>query len=137
MMTIFSLLIGIIVLFGSVVSVLSTFGILRLPDVYLRSHAATKSTTLGILCILVGSFLFFLIFEGDISARLLLGILFVFITAPVAGHLNARAAYRTNVPLWEGTIQDALTPVLRGKKRVLLEKEEVSVDGNAEQKSHE
>lgn len=137
MMTIFSLLIGIIVLFGSVVSVLSAFGILRLPDVYLRSHAATKSTTLGILCILVGSFLFFLIFEGDISARLLLGILFVFITAPVAGHLNARAAYRTNVPQWKGTIQDALTPVLRGKKRVLLEKEEVSVDGNNEQKSHE
>ncbi|WP_211749642.1 monovalent cation/H(+) antiporter subunit G [Paenibacillus sp. Marseille-Q4541] len=137
MTTIFSILIGILVLFGSVLSVLSAFGLIRLPDVYLRAHAATKSTTLGILCILFGSFLFFLVFDGYISARLLLGILFVFMTAPVAGHLNARAAYRTDVHLWKGTVQDSLAPVLRGKKRLLLEEEEISVDGKEEQKQQE
>ncbi|MCZ1267663.1 monovalent cation/H(+) antiporter subunit G, partial [Paenibacillus tundrae] len=49
-------------------------------------------------------------------ARVLLGIVFVFITAPVAGHLNGRAAYRTDVPLWEQSVQDELEPLLKGKK---------------------
>lgn len=137
MMTIFSIFIGLLVLFGSILSVLSAFGLIRLPDVYLRAHAATKSTTLGVLCILFGSFLFFIVFDGYISARLLLGILFVFMTAPVAGHLNARAAYRTDVPLWKGTVHDALAPVLRGKKRPLAEEEEVSVDDKDERKETE
>lgn len=103
-------LIGIIVLLGALLSALSTFGLLRLPDTYLRSHAATKSTTLGILFILGAAFFYFLIYldYADASAKLLLGIVFVFVTAPVAGHLNGRAAYRSGVPLWEQSVRDDL-----------------------------
>lgn len=108
-------IIAVLVLIGALVSALSAFGLIRLPDVYLRAHAATKSATLGILCILTSTFLYFLIFDGYVSARLLLGIVFVFITAPVAGHLNGRAAYRTDVPLWKQSVQDELRPVLKGK----------------------
>ncbi|MFS0869465.1 monovalent cation/H(+) antiporter subunit G [Paenibacillus xylanilyticus] len=108
--------IGLIVLLGALLSALSAFGLIRLPDVYLRAHAATKSTTLGVFCVLSGTFFFFWYFDNYISARVLLGILFVFITAPVAGHLNARAAYRTDVPLWEQSVQDELEPLLKGKK---------------------
>lgn len=42
------------------------------------------------------------------SVRLILGILFVFVTAPVAGHLICRAAYRSHVPLAEGSGEDEL-----------------------------
>ena len=47
--------------------------------------------------------------------RVILGIIFVFITAPVAGHLVCRAAYRSRVPLAEGSGDDALNPVLFGE----------------------
>lgn len=104
--------ISILVLIGAVLSLLSAFGIIRFPDVYLRAHAATKSATLGVLCVLTGAFLFFLIYEGYSSMRILLAIVFVFITAPIAGHLNARAAYRTGVPLWK-LAKDELRPALK------------------------
>ncbi|MGF9713656.1 Na+/H+ antiporter subunit G [Paenibacillus sp. JMULE4] len=109
-------LIGILVLLGALLSAISAFGLIRLPDVYLRSHAATKSATLGVLSILFGAFLYFIIFEGYTSARLLLGIVFVFITAPVAGHLIGRAAYRTGVPLWERSAQDDLKGVVKQRR---------------------
>ncbi|GIQ62720.1 hypothetical protein PACILC2_12880 [Paenibacillus cisolokensis] len=52
------LLLGMLVLAGAALSALSAFGMIRLPDVYLRSHAATKSATLGVLFILLGAFLY-------------------------------------------------------------------------------
>jgi multicomponent Na+:H+ antiporter subunit G len=106
-------LVGMLILVGSLLSLLSAFGLLRLPDVYTRSHAATKSATLGVVCVLSGAFIFFWSNEGIISARLILGIVFVLLTAPVAGHLIGRAAYRTKVPLWDKSVQDDLKHVLR------------------------
>lgn len=111
------LAIGIIVLLGAVISVISVFGLIRLPDVYLRSHAATKSATLGVLLILLGGFLYFWIFENHVSIKLLLGIVFVFITAPVAGHLNGRAAHRSGVSLWKGSVRDDLKEDMKRERR--------------------
>lgn len=104
-----------LILFGSIISVISALGMIRLPDVYTRSHAATKSATLSVLCCLLGAFIYFWFHDGFISVRLILGIIFVFITAPVAGHLVCRAAYRSRVPLAEGSGDDALKPVLFGE----------------------
>lgn len=108
-----SVVVGVLILIGALFNVLASFGMLRLPDVYTRSHAATKSATIGVICILSGAFIYFWIVEDHISIRLILGIVFVFITAPVAGHLICRAAYRTKVPLWEKSVQDDLKPRLR------------------------
>nr|WP_275695551.1 monovalent cation/H(+) antiporter subunit G [Fredinandcohnia sp. SECRCQ15] len=99
---------GVIILFGALLSVLSAIGVLRLPDVYTRNHAASKSATLGVLSILLGAFLYFWVEEGYMNARLLLGIVFVFLTSPVAGHLISRAAYNSKVPLWDKSVQDDL-----------------------------
>ena len=102
----------ILILLGSIISVISAFGLIRLPDVYTRSHAATKSSTLSVLACLLGAFIYFWSTDGFVSVRLILGIIFVFLTAPVAGHLVCRAAYRSRVPLAEGSGEDALKPVL-------------------------
>ncbi len=110
------LLIGGLVLLGALFCGLGAFGLFRLPDVYLRSHAATKSATLGVLCVLSGAFLFFFFYMNVASVKLLLAIVFVFITSPVAGHLNGRAAYRSGVPLWKGSVQDDLKPVLEERQ---------------------
>lgn len=101
-----------LVLFGSIISVISAFGLIKLPDVYTRSHAATKSSTLAVLACLLGAFIYFWSHDGYVSIRLILGIVFVFITAPVAGHLVCRAAYRSRVPLAENSGEDELKAVL-------------------------
>ncbi|WP_246608334.1 monovalent cation/H(+) antiporter subunit G [Paenibacillus agaridevorans] len=106
----------VMVLIGTVLSLLSSLGFLRFPDVYTRSHAATKSITLGILFILLATFLYFLFVHEQVSVRLLLGIIFVFLTAPVTGHLIARSAYRYGVK--PSGVQDELAADLeKAKKR--------------------
>lgn len=99
---------GICILFGTLISFISAIGIVRLPDVYTRSHATSKSTTLGVLSILIGTLLYFVISEGYFSIRLILGIIFVFLTAPAAAHMICRSAYRANVPLAETSVEDEL-----------------------------
>lgn len=114
---IFEFVAALLILIGGVVSVISACGIIRFPDVYTRSHAATKSSTLAVLLTLSGAFLYFWVTESIVSVRLLLGILFVFLTAPVAGHLITRAAYRSNVKLSDTTIEDELKEVFRDNKK--------------------
>lgn len=115
-----------LILGGSIISVISAFGMIRLPDVYTRSHAATKSATLSVLACLLGAFIYFWSHDGFVSIRIILGIVFVFITAPVAGHLVCRAAYRSRVPLAEGSGEDRLKPVLFGEELTVFEKNEDS-----------
>ncbi|GIO41320.1 Na+/H+ antiporter subunit G [Paenibacillus apis] len=99
---------AVFILVGAIFSVVSAIGNVRLPDVYTRSHAASKSSTLGVLSTLIGTLLYFLILDGFFSIRLILGIFFVFLTAPVAAHMICRSAYRHHVPLTESTVQDEL-----------------------------
>lgn len=106
------LIIVLLILLGSIISMISAIGMIRFPDVYSRAHAATKSTTLAVLITLTGVFLYFLFVHGNMSVRLGLGIVFVFITAPVSGHILLRAAYRSKVPMAETTIKDELKPHL-------------------------
>lgn len=103
---------ALFILFGSMLSVISAIGIIRFPDVYTRAHAATKTTTVAVLITLVGVFLYLWLSEGFISVKLMLGILFVFLTAPVSGHLVLRASYRANVKMADTTVEDELKDVL-------------------------
>jgi len=108
----------VMVIIGTLMNTLSSLGFIRLPDVYNRSHAATKSITLGILFILLGTFIHFLFVDDYFSVRLLLGIVFVFLTAPVTGHLIVRSAYRFGVKLSDSSIKDELAEDLeRAKKK--------------------
>ncbi len=100
--------VAVCILIGTAATLLSSLGVLRLPDVYTRAHATTKSTTLGILFILLGAFLYFLFTHQTISIRLLLGVVFVYFTAPIAGHMIIRSAHRSGVPLADISIQDQL-----------------------------
>ena len=108
---------ALFILAGSIIVFISAIGIVRLPDAYTRSHAASKSSTLGVLSTLVGTLLYFFISEGYFSIRLILGIFFVFLTAPVAAHLIARSAYCNGVPLTETSVEDDL-------KKYYFEKEQ-------------
>ncbi|SIT89339.1 Na+/H+ antiporter subunit G [Edaphobacillus lindanitolerans] len=109
---------AILMVTGGLMSLVSAIGLIRLPDVYTRSHAATKSSTLAVLLTLLGGFLYFWALERFISVRLLLGILFVFLTAPVAGHVIIRAAHRSGVKLADISKKDELA---EAKERLMEE----------------
>lgn len=107
----------LLIFFGSLISVISAIGIIRFRDIYSRAHAATKTTTLAVLITLVGVFIYVWTMDGYISVRLMLGIAFVFITAPVSGHLVLRASYRSQIKMTDDTADDELYPVLFGDKK--------------------
>ncbi|WP_110928631.1 monovalent cation/H(+) antiporter subunit G [Bacillus massiliglaciei] len=99
----------ILILLGTFLILVATFGILRLPDVYTRNHAASKSTTLGIMFILLGTFLYFYYEHGHFNSRVLLAVFFILLTSPVAGHLLSRSAYYSGVKMWDRSVEDDLS----------------------------
>lgn len=117
MTVIANILIVSTILSGVIFTIVTTIGILRLPDVYTRAHAASKSATLGVMCILLGVFLHFWIHEGHFSIQLLLGIAFMFITSPIGGHLMSRAAYISGVKPTSLTVGDDLKEVIEEAKK--------------------
>lgn len=98
---------GILVLLGSFFCLSAALGVLRLPDVYARMHAGTKAGTLGIGCLFVAIAVHFA--DLEITTRVIAGFAFFVLTAPVAAHLLARAAYFAGVAPWEGTYIDQLS----------------------------
>lgn len=102
-----ALTIGAVALLGAAAaffSLVAVVGFYRLPDVYARAHAASKSETLGALAALAASAVTF----GTVSetVKLALLALFVFVTAPTAAHAVVRAAADTGLEPW--TREDAV-----------------------------
>lgn len=95
-----------LMIIGATFMLLAAVGVVRLPDVFTRMQATTKAATLGMGCMFGAAAIYFATLE--VAARALAVIVFVYLTAPVAAHMIARAAYFVGVPLWEGTIRDEL-----------------------------
>ncbi|MEZ4613943.1 MAG: monovalent cation/H(+) antiporter subunit G [Caldilineaceae bacterium] len=93
-MTIGEAMILLLATIGVIFMLLSAIGILRLPDVYARMHAAAKATTMGVTCVLLATGLYY----EEYTVRLVLLIVLFFITGPIATTTMARAAYRTAKP---------------------------------------
>ncbi|MCB0192937.1 MAG: monovalent cation/H(+) antiporter subunit G [Anaerolineae bacterium] len=91
----------IFIIIGAAFMLISAIGVIRLPDLYLRMSASTKSSTLGVIFVLLAAALFF--DELSVISRAIAAIAFLLLTAPVAAHRMGRAAYFNGVPLWEGT----------------------------------
>ncbi|MCP8616943.1 monovalent cation/H(+) antiporter subunit G [Salirhabdus salicampi] len=112
------IIISFLLIAGTFFILSGSVGIIRFPDVYTRLHAATKSSTLGVSNVLVGAFLFMYFYAETFSGKLILGIIFVLLTAPVSGHVISRAAHRSGVDLWSGSIKDAYQDDLDNVKKL-------------------
>jgi multicomponent Na+:H+ antiporter subunit G len=99
-----AILTAVLVLLGSGLMLLAAVGILRLPDLFIRMHAATKPATLGVGLLMLAAAVHF--GELGIATRAVLIVAFFVLTMPVAAHMIGRAAYLSGVPLWEGTVVD-------------------------------
>ncbi len=97
---------GALLIVGAFFTLVAAVGVVRLPDVYTRMHAASKTGTVG-----SGVMLLAIAFHSgqfDVVTRAIAGIVFFLLTAPLSAHLLARAAYCTGVPPWPGTRPDEL-----------------------------
>jgi multicomponent K+:H+ antiporter subunit G len=86
------IIISLFLLVGAAFALIGSWGLLHLPDFYMRLHGPTKATTLGVGGMIVGSVIFFSTRGEGISLHELLITLFLFITAPVSAHMLAKAA---------------------------------------------
>ena len=82
---------------GGAFTLIGAIGMLRLRDFFMRLHAPTKATTLGVGGVLLASMAASL-WHDDISVRELLVTLFLFLTAPVSAALMAKAALHLELP---------------------------------------
>lgn len=110
--TILNTLIVLSILFGLFFMALAAVGLLRMPDFYLRTHAATKGVTLGLMGLVVGVVIAATQSSdanttGIITKAALL-ITFQFVTNPVAAHLLSKAAHLDGCPQWKGHLGDEL-----------------------------
>jgi len=91
---------------GSFFALVASIGLLRLPDVYTRMHAASKAGTMGSCLMLIA----LAIHTTDVGtmSRALAGVVFFLLTAPVSSHLLAKAAYSVGYRLHSSAVIDEM-----------------------------
>ncbi|MDW8399852.1 MAG: monovalent cation/H(+) antiporter subunit G, partial [Acetobacteraceae bacterium] len=99
------------VLAGGAVTLVAALGVARLPDAFLRMHAATKAGVVGSGLVLAG--IGFAFNDFDTWLRVGLIVVFLLVTTPVSAHGLGLGAYLGGAPLWGGTAADHLAGVLK------------------------
>jgi multicomponent Na+:H+ antiporter subunit G len=97
---------GLLLIVGSFFALIASIGIIRLPDVYSRMHSASKAGTVGSGLMMIA--LAITAESSGTSIRAIAGVFFFILTAPIAAHLLARAAYKVGYPLWEHSVADEM-----------------------------
>jgi len=95
-----------LMLTGVAFAVIAAVGLVRLPDLFSRIHAAPKPATLGLVLVLIGAAL--RVESGEDAAKLLLVGAFTFLTAPVGAHVLGRSAYRAGTAGLDRLVVDEL-----------------------------
>ncbi|MEL7238400.1 MAG: monovalent cation/H(+) antiporter subunit G [Planctomycetota bacterium] len=128
-----NLLTLLLLVLGLFFMLVGAVGVVRLPDFYARSSAASKCVTLGTAGLLISLVVYLAVSvemgkaeakqevmrelqaevgeEMDIPAattKALLVIVFIFVASPVGSHMLARAAHLARVRMWRHTISDEL-----------------------------
>jgi multicomponent K+:H+ antiporter subunit G len=84
--------VALLLIASGVLVLAAAFGLVLLPDFFLRMHAPALASTLGTWLVAFASILHFTVREGDLSLRVWLVCILLSITAPVTVMLLARAA---------------------------------------------
>ncbi|MEM6461282.1 MAG: monovalent cation/H(+) antiporter subunit G [Pseudomonadota bacterium] len=109
-----AIIVAIMLIVGSAFTLIAALGLIRLPDVYTRMHAASKAGTLGsgVVLIALG------IQSGDPGTltRSLAGVAFFILTAPISAHLLAKASYAVGYRLSDLSVVDEMPSNARGEK---------------------
>lgn len=88
------LLIEILCLAGALGVLLAAVGVVRFPDFFTRTHAATKASAVGLALVLIAHVLAFP--EANVLMKSLAALVALFLTLPVASQALADAVRRTD-----------------------------------------
>lgn len=103
MQTVIEAIVCVLLLIGSLFTLIGAIGLVRLPDFFMRLHGPTKSTTLGVGSVVLASVLYFSAHNNFASLHELLIPAFLFLTAPISAHMLAKAGIQQRVPLSPAT----------------------------------
>lgn len=95
--------VSLLLLVGSLFTLIGAVGLYRLPDFFMRLHAPTKATTLGVGSIAIASVLFFSSGSEGPSLHETLLTIFLFMTAPVSAQMMAKAGIHQRLSRSEHT----------------------------------
>lgn len=102
--TILTLVTAALVVIGAFFALAAAIGVVRLPDLYTRMHAASKAGSVG-----SGLMLIALAIHADdlgVATRCIAGVIFFLLTAPISAHLLAKAAYAVGYRLAPVSVHD-------------------------------
>ncbi|MEM1223350.1 MAG: monovalent cation/H(+) antiporter subunit G [Verrucomicrobiota bacterium] len=93
-----SILASCLIILGALFTLVAGIGMVRMPDLYCRMHAATKAGAFGVGLILIAMVM---IIPGPRTLiQGLLIVLFFYLTAPIAAHMIGRAGLLRKIELW-------------------------------------
>ena len=89
--------IAALLVIAGIFALVGALGMLRFPDFFMRLHAPTKATTLGVGGVLLASMVLTAA-QGSLGVHELLITVFLFVTAPISANLMAKAAIHLRSP---------------------------------------
>jgi multicomponent Na+:H+ antiporter subunit G len=95
---------------GALLCLVAAIGMVRLPDLLSRMHAATKPQVLGLVLVVGG--LALRLRDPSVLGILALVVLLQLLTAPVAGHMVGRASFRARLVRDDLLVVDELSGTL-------------------------
>jgi multicomponent Na+:H+ antiporter subunit G len=98
-------LVVLLCVLGVFFSFTGALGILRMPDLYTRIQCSTKTITAGAIPLLCAVALA-KGFDTAYAARALIVAVLLFLVNPIAAHALVRAAYKSGIPMWDGSVKD-------------------------------
>ena len=101
------IIVSIFLLIGAFFTLVGGIGMIRLPDLFMRLHAPTKSSTLGLGSFLIAAMIYSA-YHGRFGFAELLITILSFITAPVSANLMAQAAIHLRLRSMSGDVPEAL-----------------------------
>jgi len=93
----------VLLLTGSLFTLIGAIGLARLPDFFMRLHGPTKSTTLGVGGVVLASVVHFTSLRALTSLHEILIPAFLFLTAPISAHMLSKAGIQQRVSLSAAT----------------------------------
>jgi len=98
---------AILLLTGALLNLIAAIGVVRLPDLLSRMHAATKPQVMGTILVVTG--LAMRLREPGILGILVLVVLLQMASTVISGHMVGRAAFRARLTRADLLVVDELS----------------------------
>lgn len=108
------IIVGIFLILAALFTLVAAFGILRLPDVYMRMHAITKASSLATVFFILALTIAYPGWRVFLGGILLVG--FVIATAPISTHVLAGVSMLLGIKMASDSKQNDLDYAPKDKK---------------------